>query len=57
MQRPDDTADALVKRLKAYHEETEPILERYQSVTHRINANQSMDNVWSDTDAVLPHLN
>merc|ERR1711972_513297 len=35
MQRGDDTADALVKRLKAYHSETEPILARYKAVAHR----------------------
>jgi len=57
MQRGDDTAEALVKRLKGYHTETEPILARYKAVVHRINANQKMDKVWSDIDAVLPHLN
>merc|ERR1712039_1038525 len=30
MQRPDDTKDALPKRLDAYHTETEPILEHYK---------------------------
>jgi len=54
MQRPDDTAEALVKRLKSYHDETEPILARYKSVAHKVNANQSMDEVWKDLDAVLP---
>jgi adenylate kinase len=57
MQRSDDTAEALVKRLQAYHAETEPILERYNRCVHRINANQAMDKVWKDVDAVLPHLN
>jgi len=57
MQRSDDTAGALVKRLQAYHAETEPILERYSRCVHRINANQAMDKVWKDIDAVLPHLN
>eukprot|EP00931_Biecheleriopsis_adriatica_P007154 TRINITY_DN108472_c0_g1_i1.p1 TRINITY_DN108472_c0_g1~~TRINITY_DN108472_c0_g1_i1.p1 ORF type:complete len:262 (-),score=64.72 TRINITY_DN108472_c0_g1_i1:111-842(-) len=57
MQRPDDTAQALVKRLKEYHAQTEPILARYKTVTHNINANQAMDKVWTDIDKVLPHLN
>jgi len=57
MQRGDDTAEALVKRLKAYHSETEPILARYKAVAHKVNANQAMDKVWADIDAVLPHLN
>merc|ERR1719380_523163 len=37
MQRGDDTAEALVNRLKAYHDEPEPILERYKAVVHKIN--------------------
>merc|ERR1712061_564985 len=31
MQRPDDTKQALPKRLQSYHDETEPILAHYQS--------------------------
>lgn len=54
MQRSDDTAEALVKRLKSYHEETEPILARYKSVVHKINANQAATAVWSDLEDVLP---
>ena len=30
MQRPDDTAEALVKRLAGYHAETVPVLEHYR---------------------------
>merc|ERR1712151_52776 len=44
MQRPDDTASALVKRLQGYHSETKPILARYKSVAHRIDANQQMEH-------------
>lgn len=54
MQRSDDTPDALVKRLKSYHDETEPILTRYRACVYRINANQKMDKVWSDLEVVLP---
>jgi len=53
MQRPDDTAKALVNRLQSYHEETEPILARYKTVAHRVNANQSMEKVWAAIEAVL----
>merc|ERR1739848_437567 len=56
MQRSDDTAEALVKRLKGYHEETEPILQRYQAVVHRINANQSMASVKEEVEAVISPL-
>mmetsp|Transcript_15541 Transcript_15541/g.18942 ORF Transcript_15541/g.18942 Transcript_15541/m.18942 type:complete len:322 (-) Transcript_15541:511-1476(-) len=48
MQRPDDTAGALVKRLQGYHNETVPILEHYapNGVVKTVNANQAMDGVW-----------
>jgi len=53
MQRPDDTAVALVKRLQGYHNETEPILDRYKKCAHKVNANQSMDKVWNDLEKIL----
>merc|ERR1711904_305886 len=53
MQRPDDTAEALVKRLQAYHSETKPILARYMKCAYKINANQSMDKVKADLDNIL----
>lgn len=42
VQRPDDTPEALVKRLSAYHKETEPILQHYakHNIVKRVNANQ-----------------
>mmetsp|Transcript_8457 Transcript_8457/g.14701 ORF Transcript_8457/g.14701 Transcript_8457/m.14701 type:complete len:329 (-) Transcript_8457:72-1058(-) len=50
MQRPDDTASALVKRLKGYHGETVPILEHYKpnGIVSEVNANQGMDGVWGE---------
>jgi adenylate kinase len=50
MQRPDDTAAALVKRLQGYHGETVPILEHYKphGVVRTVNANQGMDAVWAE---------
>jgi adenylate kinase len=50
MQRPDDTAGALVKRLKGYHSETVPILKHYQphGIVEKVNANQEMDGVWGE---------
>merc|ERR1712232_173924 len=54
MQRSDDTAEALVKRLKAYHEETEPILARYKNIVHKVDANQAADAVWRDLEGRLP---
>ena len=50
MQRPDDTASALVKRLMGYHSETVPILDHYKpnGVVAVVNANQGMDGVWGE---------
>jgi len=50
MQRPDDTASALVKRLHGYHSETVPILDHYSpaGIVKSVNANQGMDGVWGE---------
>jgi len=57
MQRSDDNAEALKKRLEAYHQQTEPILDYYQAnptcKTTRVNANQDMAKVWAETEAAL----
>jgi len=52
-QRPDDTVEALPKRLKIYHDETEPILEHYKDISHRVNGNQEASAVWSDLEDAL----
>jgi adenylate kinase len=50
IQRPDDTASALVKRLQGYHGDTVPILDHYRphGVVRTVNAHQEMDGVWSE---------
>ncbi|CAB9513378.1 Adenylate kinase (Fragment) [Seminavis robusta] len=50
MQRKDDTAKALVKRLQGYHGETVPILDHYKphGIVRTVNANQKMEGVWSE---------
>jgi len=50
MQRPDDTASALTKRLAGYHGETVPILNHYKpnGIVRSVNANQGMDGVWGE---------
>ena len=59
MQRPDDTAEALVNRLKSYHAETVPVLEHYRSaeagegIVTLANANQGMAEVWAEIEAGL----
>ena len=55
MQRPDDTARALGKRLKGCHSETVPILKHYKpnGVVAAVNANQGMDGVWGEVLGAL----
>lgn len=55
MQRKDDTASALTKRLQSYHGETVPILDHYRpnGVVRAVNANQQMDGVWEEILASL----
>ena len=51
LQRSDDNEEALRERLKVYHEETEPILERYDSF--KIDGERSIDDVSADVLKVL----
>lgn len=55
MQRKDDTAKALTKRLAGYHNETVPILKHYtpNGIVKSVNANQGMDGVWGEILAAL----
>ena len=53
-QRSDDTKEALVKRLEAYHAQTKPILEHYKSTVTSIDATKEMDEVWKSIDVCLP---
>ena len=50
IQRPDDTATALVKRLDGYHKQTVPILSHYNpaGIVRKVNANQGMEGVWGE---------
>lgn len=55
MQRPDDTASALVSRLKDYHSMTVPIMTHYKphGIVKEVNANQKPDVVWSELESKL----
>ena len=50
MQRKDDTKEALVTRLTAYHNQTSPILEYYRqkNILHTVDAMAKMDVVRND---------
>ena len=55
MQRPDDTPEALVKRLEGYHRETVPILDHYKpkGIVCTINGNQDPSGVWDEVQGAL----
>ena len=53
MQRADDTEDALKARLAGYHDQTVPILDHYSTVVSKVDANQGLDEVWTDIEKAI----
>jgi adenylate kinase len=55
IQRPDDTSEALKKRLEGYHNETVPILEHYETegIVKKVNANIKPSLVWDEVKSAL----
>ena len=55
IQRKDDTKETAVLRFETYEKETKPLLEFYtkRGNLKKINANQSIDNVWKDLLKVI----
>ena len=53
--RPDDTREALAKRMKSYYSQTAPILDYYRSrnVLQTLNASASINDVRSQIDSTL----
>ena len=56
MQRPDDTAAALKKRMASYHGETTPVLSHYGGIVHRVKADQATSSVWDEIAAALTKI-
>lgn len=50
-QREDDTPEAIQKRLDTYHKDTEPLLQKYDSI--KINGNQPIKDISQDILNVL----
>ena len=56
--RSDDTPEVIERRLRIYHEETEPVIEHYR-VTGKLvplHAGREIGEVWAETQAALEHL-
>eukprot|EP01061_Rhynchopus_euleeides_P008392 TRINITY_DN1745_c0_g1_i8.p1 TRINITY_DN1745_c0_g1~~TRINITY_DN1745_c0_g1_i8.p1 ORF type:complete len:408 (+),score=85.58 TRINITY_DN1745_c0_g1_i8:82-1224(+) len=52
-QRADDTAEALKSRLEAYHAQTVPVLQHYDTRVSRVNGNQGADGVWVEVKTAI----
>lgn len=55
IQRSDDNPATVGPRLKAFHEQTKPVLDHYaaQGSLRRINADQSIPGVWDEVRRAL----
>jgi adenylate kinase len=55
IQRADDTAEALSKRLESYHSATVPILAHYRpvGVVSQVDANRDLASVWASIQKIL----
>jgi adenylate kinase len=53
--RNDDTPEVMARRLAIYHEQTEPIVDRYRAVgtLHTLNASRSVDDVFAQIEEAL----
>ncbi|ORZ16283.1 adenylate kinase-domain-containing protein [Absidia repens] len=55
IQRSDDNAETLKKRLETYHKQTSPVVDYYKQkgIWHSVDASQSFKGVWASIQAVF----
>lgn len=55
IRRSDDTAEALKKRLEAYHSQTRPLASYYalRGIHYKIDASQSTSRVFENIDRIF----
>lgn len=55
IRRSDDNAEALKKRLEAYHKQTQPLVDYYQlrGLHHCIDASKAAESVFSCIDSIF----
>ena len=53
--RADDTPEVMARRLAIYHEQTEPVVERYRAAgtLRTLDAGRSVDDVFAEIEAAL----
>jgi adenylate kinase len=56
--RADDTPEVMARRLAIYHEQTEPVVERYRAAgtLHTLHADRGVDDVFGEITAALGSL-
>jgi adenylate kinase len=56
--RADDTPDAIDRRLAAYHEKTEPVVEHYLTTGKlvKVHAERTIDEVWAEIAQALEQV-
>lgn len=55
IQRSDDKAENVARRLATFRKQTKPVIEYYaaKDKVHKINADQAIDKVWGSVAATL----
>jgi len=58
VQRPDDTEAKAKTRIELFHQETKPVISYYAQggLMHRINANDSMPNIYNEVKSVVDNI-
>jgi adenylate kinase len=56
--RPDDTPEAMERRLSIYHRETEPVVEHYRATGRLVplHAGRSIEEVYAEIEAALDQV-
>ena len=56
--RADDTPEVVARRLAIYHEQTEPVIERYRLAgsLHTLTARRGVDEVFAEIEAALARV-
>ena len=56
--RPDDTPEAMARRLEIYHEETEPVVEHYRTTGRLVplHAGRTVEEVYAEIEAALEQV-
>lgn len=55
IQRDDDKAEVIMKRLETFHANNGPIISYYeeQKIVHKIKGNEKIDDVWKNVETAL----